>query len=480
MFMTSNTTEDTRPQQEPRFVPPPPLVPVVRAELIDRAACAELDPLLEDGACLPLWHVLTAPVELAGADGPILRLTPDAGEATREMVIAVYARVVELAGTDDTGESTDAWEEEGRTAMLAAAPSKAMREARLRQWDGSLPARISMQENIGRSFGMIPESIAAFTGRPYVARKGMIPTCLHVPRLEEEKRAAEEAERKTQQMEARLDEEARARAARQARMTLRELGIDGVIVKKPLGWTFDPAKLDECAPFRDAPCVAEDGRTRTYAWSGLVALVLCLPTFEADGIRSLDLDQVPPPGLRAAPEASTHALLFVQKCREQFGAFDRGPVREWSKGAVLERALERADELVTKHAFAFGTAAWPHRMWVQGLLAGAVVRGLRVPPQLAEPMFLRVADSDYAMRNQPMKIPTRHVKHTNDDGDEHTEVQTELVETAHSWIRPSEGNVMIGNLLVSAAEGGDVQPGCLLDEPEHETKTAPAPKKRGR
>jgi hypothetical protein len=430
-------------------------------EILDAEAVRAIDPLWP--SLFPLWSTLTSPAELRNGDNVIARIAPtDAGQRpVGDLSAAGYAALCAAFGTDDTADTDDRWTVEGQAAMRAVLAD--MPRGQLPTWRGELESRMRQAECVGRLYGMSPEAIASVTGRTYVARKGLLPTCGRAHELAERKRVADEAAAIAKV----AAEEAAAETARPK--TLRELGAEGLEVKKGrVGARRDPISRREIVePFEGAWrwCVGETDDAVYFAWMAPAGLEL--PVFEADGARVLRREEIPPIPLPTLVDATADALKYIREMRGRFGTYDTGPIVQWSSLGV-----DRAKALAAAFASSLSTSPAPtgSSAWVRGWLCSAVVRGLRVRPDVAAAIIAEEAERA-ALAASSLAMP-RHVRMTDAGEDERAmafEVMRDramenYTRAERDFLLQSAGRSEIEALCVKAASGGDISAGALLDE----------------
>ena len=421
----------------PRPAPPSP-PPCYTATILDEAKARQIDPLFP--SVFPLWAAGTSPLEIGGGAvriEPVDQGTPIVGDLS----IDAYECLIKEHGAADTGDVSGEWDDDGARAVREAVHDSAMRGQQLRVWRGEVESRIRQAEAIGRWFGMSPAAIAAVTGRPYIPRASMLPTCDRARDLTAKREASELAARQEAEQAAAL-----AREAARPR-TLMELGIEAVAVRRD-------RVVVAPEPFAGAALLWSTDVEHVYGWRHLLGLEL--PAGEVDGIRVLGRDELAPPTCRPVPEPTLAAVGFAMSLRARLGAFSTGPVLEFTDAALdAGRALAAAS---VRYLIASPTADY----WRAGYLVRVLVRRMQIRPDVAVHVLLEAADREHTRRNPPVRLPTIHAQREyalsgTDMGRPDTGVR--LVDRAGPL--PSQGGLReeLGALAAAAAAGcapGDV------------------------
>ncbi len=373
MMSENNITPDVRSSTlgiaaEPSASDPsgPPLACV---EIVDASACQALDPIMPKVA--PLWWAATKPQELRQGDTVVARVSPtDAGQkVTLDLVPAMLELIAECCGHEDTGEVSTEWEADGEaavTAVLADFPS-----GHLRTWRGEPETRNRQAEAVGRAYGLSPAVLAKLTGRPYTPRRSLLPTLSMAKRLAE-KHAALEAEAARAKAE---EEAARIEAARPKSLT--ELGIEVIEVARSRAITGQ----DSLQPYPNALCI---GATDSHMfWGFRVIEGLECPAFETNGVRMLRRDETFI-GKTIAVDPSTFDAIWARTVRRQHGSgYDTGPITVFT-----DRGLDRARELVSRWRLRLRWNKFSPDAFRASWLVEALVRGLKVRPDVATRMLV--------------------------------------------------------------------------------------------
>jgi hypothetical protein len=363
--------------------PDPAGPPLASLEIIDREAVRQIDPL--QPAVFILYGAPTEPKELAIDGKVIARITGcDRGQKLNfDVVPELLALLCADLGTEDTGETSADFEAEGIAAVQAvlenpppAAPPAA--PPSLRGWRGELDSRQRQAEAVGRCYGLAPEAIERITGRRYVPRKHLLPTCGAIAGLEEKRKAeAEAAAREAEAVEAVRVEIARPKTAGELGLEVIEVDVSA----RAFGALLGP-------PFKNAwPLGVRDGLT---FWGFRRIDGYELPLVRSEGIRVFDRSEVVNHLGAPMPEASYFDCAFAITLRAQRGTgYDFGPI---SRDRFGERGMPRAEELVRKYAGALQNPQGPLG-WRSHWLLQFLVRGLLVRPDIAAAMCIRSRDA---------------------------------------------------------------------------------------
>jgi hypothetical protein len=323
------------------------LLPMMACEVLSRELWGPVDPLQPDTFPDAAWGGGgTAPLDVV-VDGVVAaRFTRTESapwsSGTYELALDAYVPLCEQHGSADTGESAEgAWDAEGAAAMREVLPPAAMLLQPMHDYRGSLEVRLRIAEARGRDHGMTPEAIASVTGRPYVARKSLIPPCGRSRELEEQRRDRE--------MKAAEGAKAAAAAAAQIEIardrTFAELRVCAVAVK--IGRLADGLTT--------AQVFARTHQWRTSEpWTGASVLFAtadevyyghrvvpgcAMPKFSRDGVRSIDPSEIAPRSMGEVVDASPAAMLFMHERKveagENLGAVRNLQAEVWPASAAL-------------------------------------------------------------------------------------------------------------------------------------------------
>jgi hypothetical protein len=284
-------------------------------------------------------------------------------------------------------------------------------------------------------------------------------------------RALREAKRDRAELEAQAQAAAAAARIEAARpRTLRESGFQCIACAKDR-----IAAAPEPGPMLGAP-QGEDEKSLYYLVKELAGLRI--PPFEAHGVSLVDGESIVPRLYSPVQDPNLALVGWIRGLRRRFAKdLDFGPVREFS-----DAGMGRAYSLAREHARVFVDAP-PSRLWFQDHLVELLVRGLCLHPSSAVAILLEELDALHVGRHAPFAAPTRnHVRETTLANSESEELRTfarpergrRMVDTAGAEDLPSRGRVrvVLGDLAVQAASGGDVGVGELL---EQDGAPAPAP-----
>jgi hypothetical protein len=359
---------------------PTPDPPLARLDVIDTQAMNAFDRL--PPKIVPLWWDATEAVDIVVDGATIARVAPtDRGQKVKyDLAPEVLELLCEQHGTDDDGATSDAFVAEGEAAVRAvldATPAPpAVGEVSLRAWRGDRDSRLRQAEAVGRAHGLSGEAISRIIGRPFVARRTLLPPCSAVRRLEE-KRAADIAAAKEREAEAEAVRVEMSRAR-----TAGEMGWEVIEInarERAFGALVEP-------PFKNATMLARVG---DLAWFGFQQIPGWeLPCVTAEGIRVLARSE-PVNHLRTPNDANFYDATFAQTLRATRGSgYDFGPI---PRDRFSDKGVERAEELVRKHANALRAPMAPIA-WRGPWLITYLVRGLLLRPDLAAQMLIRARD----------------------------------------------------------------------------------------
>ena len=438
-------------------------VPVFElTEKVNAEALRAIDPVFPE--VFPLWSTPATPVTLTKDGAPIAVISPtDAGrKPASDLAIQAYEQLVLEHGTEDAGDVSGAWDDEGAAAMQAAMPDAEMCGAQLRVWRGEIESRLRQVEAIGRWYGMTPEAIEAVTGRPYVARRSMLPPCGMAKTLDERQRLADE-------VAARAQAAAEAAFAESQRpKSLAELRIDAVECAKS-------RSVMASEPFFGAQLLYETATGFVYGWRTILGLEL--PPFDVCGVRSLPQTSLAPLQTLPVPEPSPAALGFVKGMRAEHGkGYDLGPI---ARARFTDRGIPLARELAREHSSSY-VAPGHLNAWRSLWLVEAVVRGCLVQPDLATKLLLEAFGEADMNRHPPMRMPTKfHMREVvlgrevdlngrPVDPFYKGAARPETGYTVQQRFEPaanSAGEIDLGNLAAGFAARGEISVGVLIEVP---------------
>jgi hypothetical protein len=370
----------------------------------------------------------------------------DPGLLFRELVL------VADRGVDPCDDETDEWTVEGQSAMrlvLLEPPATS-----LDRFIGADEARLRAAEDVGRQYLLTAAAIEAVTGRPYVARRGLLTPGTKAAKLAEER----EERRERREAKARAEAEAAARAVR-APPTVLESGCQLIACRKDR-LTTTPE------PFVGAMVQGETADDLIFVIPLLPGARI--PAFELDGVRLVDDDSVMPPMFGEIPPPSLPALDFCRRMRRKFAThLDFERCAEWTEDGVA-----KATDLIRQ--FGRYMVDVTTRLWLAQHGMELVVRGCRLHPSRAVALVLEYADRVHASRHKPFAIGTgfsiqeqtlarADLAHFRDMGRPETGRREVLPPGAEDVPSRSPGmRAMLGDSAVSAAMGGSVGIGELL------------------
>jgi hypothetical protein len=313
---------------------------------------------------------------------------------------------------------------------------------------------------------MPPSAIESVTLRPFVARRGLLPTGCRARELDEHQRDAEKREDR-----ARLDLEAAEREAKRPR-TLYEWGVDAIAIRHDrlggdhfIGHFWGGIEL---------------WRTDVETVYGFKRMEgLAVPAFSQDGIRSLGPQEVEPVGTRFATEHTQGSAAFFIDLRARFAGLDLGPI---DPSRFTSSGYARALELVTEHSdwlAGYGTV----HTWRIVHVVQMVVRGLLLRPDLAASLLTAARDGALDELNKPQLLdPALAIAIANERAFEQAQLGPDTRQP-HEWelkskrelrfaapARPPLPSDPIAALCVKATDGGHVGAGELLDSAGQEEK----------
>lgn len=326
----------------------------------------------------------TAPLEVRVGDDVVATFKPthSAPEGTGPALsIAAYEALVAACGYDDDGETSPRYEAEGRAAMQEALPPDSMLTP-VRTWRGEVEARLRQAEAIGRSYGMSASAIEAVVGRPFVARRSLLPPMARARELDAQRTVAEE--------QAAV---AVAIAAPAKPRTAAELGIDGVAVRLSRLGIVAPE------PFPGARTLWVSAEERFYGWLALPGMRT--PTFDRDGVRSLRADELVPLDAQRVLEPGWAELHWLRARRAEAG-LDFGAMTDFANDVS-----DVAREFVAKHAGTVLAPPYP-RAWIVDYVVEVLVRAAetRLRPDLAAELLLGAMDGVFKAQHAPFNTPT--------------------------------------------------------------------------
>jgi len=361
---------------------PDPDPPLARLDVIDAQAMNLYDRLPPKLA--PVWWDAAEAKDIVVDGATIARVAPtDRGQKVKyDLAPEVLELLCAQHGYDDDGATSDAWVAAGDRAVravLEAAPAPpAPGEVSLRAWRGERDSRLRQAEAVGRFYGLAPEAIERITGRKYVPRKHLLPTCGAIAGLEEKRKAeAEAAAREAEAVEAVRVEAGRPKTA--GEMGLEVIEVD--VRARAFGALLEP-------PYKNAwPLGVRDGLT---FWGFKQVAGYELPVVRAEGIRVFDRSEVVNHLGAPMPEASYFDCAFAITLRAQRGTgYDFGPI---SRDRFGERGMPLAEELVRKYAGALQNPQGPLG-WRSHWLLQFLVRGLLLRPDIAAALCIRSRDA---------------------------------------------------------------------------------------
>ena len=436
----------------------PAAMPVYRVEIHDGVPCLALDPMLL--AIVPIWASPAVALAILGSDGsPLFTLTPvEAGTPpTGDLSLAAYELVTSQHGhDDDTGETSDHWVLEGHEAMAAALEGLESLGSGLKGWRGEPESRLRQVEAIGRWYGLTPARIAEITGRPFVARKSLLPTCGMARQLD-----AQRADHVVAQRQAAVaTESARVEALRPR--TLAELGVEGICVRRDRVATdalANPHNGDAPPWFGAFPLFVSNAEV-WWGWKSVAGLEL--PAFDEHGARSLRGDLLVPPGMREPVELTAPAFAFLRALRQRFGVgLDFGPVASFIEPTV--EVLARAKAIARRHVRAFSDVPPMTIIHVQRIAADLIVRGLLIDPIAATVVLYSEMDLEWEKRTPQQFIPATVPMSPSSAPIARGRIPLDRAPRPSGELKTGGG--WVADLCVESAHGGCVSVGALLNAP---------------